>query len=133
MVLNDCKKRQTNLGMAWLDYQKAYGMISGSWILKSLVLVQVAQNIVRFIRKLMKNCNESWTSYGKYLVKVYIRRGIFQGHSLPPFLFVICMISLTQILRKVKSGYTLENEEYLNHLSFMDDLKIFGKTEREVN
>ena len=27
MVLNDCKKRHTNLGMAWIDYKKAYDMI----------------------------------------------------------------------------------------------------------
>ena len=33
MVLNDCKKRRTNLGMAWIDYKKAYDMIPipGFW------------------------------------------------------------------------------------------------------
>ena len=41
------------------------------------------------------------------------------------------MIPLTQILRKVKSGYTLKNGEKLNHLLFMDDLKIFEKSKRE--
>ena len=39
MVLNDCKKRHTNLGMAWIDYKKAYDMIPHSWILESLGLV----------------------------------------------------------------------------------------------
>ena len=43
------------------------------------------------------------------------------------------MIPLTQILRKVKSGYTFKNGEKLNHLLFTDYLKIFAKTEREVN
>ena len=43
------------------------------------------------------------------------------------------MILLTQILRKVESGYTLKNREKLNHFLFMDDLKIFPKSEREVN
>ena len=133
MVLNDCKKRQTNLGVAQLDYKKAYAMISYSWILKSLVLMQVSQNIVKFIRKVMKNCNKSLASYGKYLANNDIRRGIFQGHSLSPLLFVIFMISLTQTLRKVKSGYTLKNGEYLNHILFMDDLKIYAKTGREGN
>ena len=33
MVLNDCKKRHTNLGMAWTDYKKACDMIPPSWIL----------------------------------------------------------------------------------------------------
>ena len=32
MMLNDCKKRHTNLGMAWIDYKKAYDMIRHSRI-----------------------------------------------------------------------------------------------------
>ena len=64
---------------------------------------------------------------------VNIRRGIFQGDSLSQLLFVICMIPLSQILRKLKLGYTLKNGKKLNHLLFMDDLKIFAKSNREIN
>ena len=32
-ILQDCRKRNTNLGMAWIDYKKAYDMVSHSWIL----------------------------------------------------------------------------------------------------
>ena len=73
------------------------------------------------------------TSGGEYLANANITRGIFQGDSLSPLLFVICMIHLSQILRKLKPGYTLKNEEKLNHLFFMDDLNIFAKNEREIN
>ena len=51
MVLNDCKKRHTNLGMVWIHYKKAYDMIPHSWILESLGFVQESKNIVEFIRK----------------------------------------------------------------------------------
>ena len=44
MVLNDCKKKHTNLGMARIDYKKAYDMISHFWILETLELVQVSEN-----------------------------------------------------------------------------------------
>ena len=50
-----------------------------------------------------------------------------------PLLFVICIMLLTQILRKLKSAYTLKNGEKLNHFSFMNDLKIFAKNKREIN
>ena len=40
---------------------------------------------------------------------------------------------LTQILRNLKSAYTLKNGEKLNHFSFMNDLKIFAKNKREIN
>ena len=117
----------------WIYYQKAYDMIPHSWILQSLGLVQVSENNVEFIRKSMRNWNTNLTSRGKYLANVPIRKDIFQGNSLSPLLFVICMISLTKILRKLKSGYTLKNGEKFNLLLFMDDLKTFAKIEHEVN
>ena len=67
---------------------------------------------------------------GEFLGKVNIRRGILQGDSHSPLLFVICMIPLTDILRKVPTGYTLKCGLKLNHLLFMDDLKIYGKNGR---
>ena len=72
------------------------------------------------------------TSCGEILGTVNIRRGIFQGDSLSPLLFVICMISLTKIIRKVKMGYTLDGIK-INHLFFMADLKLFGKNENEFD
>ena len=125
MVLNDCKKRHTNLGMVWIDYKKDYDMIPHSWILESLKLVQMSENIVQFIRKSMKNGNTKLTSCGE---KIDIRRGIFRGDSLSQLLFVICMIPLTQVLRKVESRYTLKNGGKFNSFLFMDDLKIFTKS-----
>ena len=31
-VLKDCKKRHTNLSMAWIDYRKAYDFVPHSWV-----------------------------------------------------------------------------------------------------
>ena len=31
-ILKDCKRRPTNLDMAWIDYRKAYDMVPHSWI-----------------------------------------------------------------------------------------------------
>ena len=90
MVLSDCKKRCTKLGMAWIGYKKAYDMIPHSRILESLGLAQVSDNVLEFIRKLMIKLSTNSTSCGVYLSNVNIERGIFQGESLSPLLFVIC-------------------------------------------
>ena len=66
------------------------------------------------------------------LAKINIRRGIFQGDSLSPLFFVICIIPLTHVLRKAKARYSLEGGEKINHLLFMDDLKLCGKSENET-
>jgi len=36
IILNDCKKRSTNLAMGWIDYQKAYDLLPHSWILETM-------------------------------------------------------------------------------------------------
>ena len=36
MVMRNCKRRQVNLSMVWIDYRKAYDMVPHSWIKKTL-------------------------------------------------------------------------------------------------
>ena len=65
---------------------------------------------------------------GSFLEKLALTGGIFQGDSLSPLLFVVCMIPLTKILRKIKAGYVIKDGNLkVNHLLFMDDLKLFGR------
>ena len=45
MVFADCKRKHKNLAMAWVDYKKAYDMLPHSWIIESLKMAQVAENI----------------------------------------------------------------------------------------
>ena len=63
-----------------------------------------------------------------------IRRGIFQGDSFSPLLFVITLLPLTQILKESGMWYQLENNEAkVNHLLFMDDLRLYGKKVKETD
>ena len=67
------------------------------------------------------------------LGQVNIRRGIFQGDSLSPMLFVLALIPLTTILKDINCGYLLSNGRgRIKHLLFMDDLKQYGKDLREM-
>ena len=54
----------------------------------------------RFISGNMKQWNTELMSGNQRLGNVRIRRGIFQGDSLSPLLFVLSMIPLTLVLRK---------------------------------
>ena len=62
-----------------------------------------------------------------------IQRLIFQGYALSPLLFIISMMPLTHILRKCAAGYKLSrSQEKINHLMYMDDIKLFAKNEKEL-
>ena len=44
------------------------------------------------------------------------------------------MLPLTHILREIGIGYQLEkNGAQVNHLFFMDDLKLYGNNEKEIH
>ena len=49
-------------------------------------------------------------------------------------LFVLSMVLLSLIVKKVKACYKWGKKEYkLNHLLFMDDLKVYAKNEEHTN
>lgn len=51
-----------------------------------------------------------------------------------PPLSVICVIPITKALNKMKAGYTRSGGDLkINHLFFMEDLKLFSKNEREID
>ena len=133
-VLRDCRRRHTNLAMAWIDYKKAYDFVPHSWISECMEMFGIAENVRNFLQRSMGQWKLSLTSNGEDLGTVDVKRGIFQGDSLSPLLFVLSMIPLSLVLRKVNACYEWGKKEYkLNHLLFMDDLKLFGKNEEQID
>ena len=107
--------------MPWIDYKKAYDLVPHSWLIECLDLFGVVENI----KSLLVNSMEKWKvmlcSGNSELGEVEIKRGIFQGDSLSPLVFVLALIPLNLILRKGKAAYEfLESKEKINHLLFMD-------------
>ena len=127
-VIKEVKSRNMNLAMAWIDYKKAYDMVPHSWIIECLDLFGVAENI----KSLLVNSMEKWKvmlcSGNSELGEVEIKRGIFQGDSLSP------LSPLSLILRKAKAAYEFsESKEKINHLLFMDDLKLYSRSEKGLD
>ena len=100
-MFKDCKKRHTNLSIAWIDYKKAYGFVSHSWINEFMELFGITYNVRNFLEKRMEL---SLTSKGEDLEEVNLKRRIFQGDILSP-LFVLSMVPLSLIFRKANASY----------------------------
>ena len=56
-IYEDRKRRNKNLSIAWIDYQKAFDSVSHSWVEKSIALVGVNSTIVRFCKLSMEKWN----------------------------------------------------------------------------
>ena len=68
-----------------------------------------------------------------YYRDVNIRRGIFQSDSLSPLLFIIALIPLSTILNATGKGFYFKKDSpIINHLLYLDDLKLFAKSRGEL-
>ena len=107
-------------------------MVPHSWIIDYLETVGINEKIRRLLAESMKSWRVELTSGEENLEEVNVRRGIFQGDSLPPLLFV-CLLPLTHILRDAAPGYHFpSNGQKVNHLLFMDDLKLYASNEKSL-
>ena len=132
-ILNESKTRRKNLAVAWIDYKKAYDMLPQSWILHCLKMYKISHEVINFIKQTMKTWGVELTAGGRSIAETKIQRGIFQGDAISPLLFIIAVMPLNHILRKCSAGYKLSrSQEKINHLIYMDDLKLFAKNEKEL-
>lgn len=131
--MQHCKRRHIGLHVTWIDYKKAYDSVPHSWLLKSLELLRINDKTIQFLRKAMEVWKTQLTINNQVIGQCNIKRGIFQGDSLSPLLFVGAMIPLSIILNAEKKGFQFEKTgDKINHLLYMDDLKLYGKTEQEI-
>ncbi|XP_069983749.1 uncharacterized protein [Penaeus vannamei] len=109
-------------------------MVPHSWIEKCLDMFGIAVNVKSFINESMKKWNTELNAGQTRLGNAKIKQGIFQGDSLSPLLFVLTMIPLTLLLRKINIFYEVKKKgERINHLLFMDDLKLFAKDNDQID
>ena len=85
----------------------------------------MTEQIKHFLSESMKAWRVDLTCNNQSLGGVDIKQGMFQGDSLSILLFVLCLIPLSVILRNSKRAYQFSShKEKINHLLFMDDLKL---------
>ena len=133
-VIKEVKSRNKNLAMAWIDYKKTYDMVQHSWIPVCLDLFGVVENIKSLLVNSMENWKVMLCSGSFEIGEVQIKRGIFQGDSLSPLVFVLALILLSLILRNAKAAYKFsESKEKINHHSFMYDLNLYSRSEKALD
>ena len=108
-------------------------MVPHHWMIEAIKMVGITNNVMN----LFENSKETWRTElitcKETLGEVDIRRGIFQGNSFSPFLFLVVLIPISIILNEIDLRYVTRQNQKLNHLLFMDDLKQYPKSERELD
>ena len=92
-------------------------------------MYKITHEVINFIEKTMQTWRMELTAGERSLAEMKIHGGIFQGDTVSPLLFM----PLNHILRKCTAGYKLSKpQENINHLMYMDDIKLFAKNEKEL-
>ena len=95
-------------------------------------MYKISHEVINFIEKIMKTWRVELTAGGRSFAEIEIQRGIFQGDALSHLLVITATMPLNHILRKYTAGYKLKrSQEKINHLMYMDDIKLFAKNEKE--
>jgi len=132
-ILQECKCRK-KMCMAWIDCQKAFDRVPHSWIIKSLELFGINNKVITFTKKVMSY----WRTHMRLHTEnklietedIKMQCGIFQGDSLSPLLFCICLIPLTEQLNWLNTGYEEHTTKTkISHLLYMDNLKLIFKSD----
>ncbi|KAG0435854.1 LINE-1 retrotransposable element ORF2 protein [Dictyocoela muelleri] len=119
------------LKVAYINVKKAFDTVDRSFLIKLLEIIKAPLELIKFIKKADKSWKSTLQYRGEDLDKIHFERGIPQGDSLSPLFFVIIMEFITQSL--IKSNLpTLdiaidEDKINLNHLLYMDDIKLYSK------
>lgn len=141
VVMKQAHKKKRNLYTAYIDYEKAYDSVPHSWLQKVLNIYKIDGKIVQYLCQTMKNWKttlvlNSANEITRQVENIAIKRGIFQGDSLSPLWFCIALNPLSELLEKENFGYCINkatNQKcYLSHLMYMDDIKLYAKTQREM-
>ena len=78
--------------MAWIDYKKAFDSLPHSWINSCLTYFGISKKHSEVPQEKHGKMGNSLNGHCEEIGQVSIKRGIFQGDSLPPLLFNICLL-----------------------------------------
>ena len=128
--MSEVTNKKRNLITIWLDYKKAFDSVPHEWLIKSLHLAKLPEDLIRAIEHL----TSQWSTLlhlkreEEVIVSdiIYFVKGIFQGDRLSILLFILSVNPLSFLLHKLQ-GLNVKNYN-VTHNFFVDDLKLYASS-----
>lgn len=143
-IIRDSLSREKPISVAWLDYKKAFDSIAHSYLRWVLESVNTPKKLGTILERLMS----SWVTRleiggpnakgKKRSAPIKVLNGIFQGDSLSPTLFILCVAPLSYAIDKAvrpcrsSTGRSKGIGFELGHQFYVDDLKLYARTPEEL-
>lgn len=109
-----------------LDFQKAFDTLSWDYLFKTLELYNFGMEYQRWVKLCYTEISSCVTNYKHASAYFDVKRGVRQGDSLSPYLFILSLELLSRMIREDKSikGMTYGDNE-IKLITFADDTTAF--------
>ena len=117
-----------------VDHEKAFDRLLGDFIEDTLVDARVPSRFIRATMLCISSCSMQVLWNGDKTDEFLNSRGIRLGDPLSPYIFVLCMERLSQVMMKRVAEQRWSSISLgrsgppLSHLFFADDLVLFSST-----
>lgn len=140
VIMKQVEKQHRNLHTCYIDYKKAFDTVPHSWLRKVLQIYKIHPTLCNFLSLSMtKWKTKIHLSTDKEHLQtdhIPINRGIFQGDSLSALWFCLCLNPLSNALNSTSYGFNIKHQNEIkhkiNHLLYMDDIKIYASTKTQM-
>lgn len=132
IITKHAKKHKKDLHVAYIDYQKAFDSVPHQWLNKVLSIYKIDTGICKFLEAVMGKWKTNLVNQTNESIPISIRRGIFQGDALSALWFCLSINPLSTAVNNKNIGYSLTKERKISHLMYMDDIKLYAESEKEL-
>ena len=107
LVATEARREKRSVSVCWIDFQKAFDRVPHAWLLEMLRVIRAPEAVRRTVQLVTPQWRtrlEIPNPEKRVSHKVRFKRGPFQGDSLSPLLFCLCIAPVSTFLRG-RPGY----------------------------
>eukprot|EP00924_Labyrinthula_sp_SR-Ha-C_P010128 augustus_masked-scaffold_40-processed-gene-2.56-mRNA-1 protein AED:1.00 eAED:1.00 QI:0/0/0/0/1/1/2/0/1108 len=131
-IIKETLKQKIYLRILFIDFAKAFDSISHKFMKLALEEHHVQKNLIKLITILYDKTKVFVSDSGEKSSLVNIKKGVLQGDSLSPSIFILCLDSIMKIIKNnTLQGTSLHNQTF-RYFAFADDLVILTRNDEEI-
>lgn len=135
-MIHSIKTRDLEALVLKLDLSKAYDRVKWDYLRLIILHIGIPYVIVKWIMSCVTYANYAVLVNGSPTRFFIAKRGLRQGCSMSPLLFLLLIEGLSRMLRKERldgciNGVSISMTLALTHILFVDDIIIFRKCDLE--